>query len=319
GDDLSLTDAFADLNERTLVDTGVLVRTLELDQRIDIGRHLARAGAVDAVVGLDDDAFRIDVVDHAVTLGDNDRTGIACGDALHAGPDIGRFGTQKRNRLTLHVRAHESTVGVVILKERNERCRDRHELFRRDVHILDVGTVGGDEFTAMACGVPLVNEIALRVKLDIRLADDPFILFPRSEIERIWLELGLLPAALGDLAVRLFDIFQRGVLVRLKAGVAAVVDLNVFDNATVHDPAVRRFDKAVLIDPGKARKRRDKADVRAFRRLDRTDAAVVRRVDVADLKARTLTRKPARPKGRKAAFVRDLRQRVRLVHELRQL
>ena len=68
-----------------------------------------------------------------------------------------------------------------------------------------------------------------------------------------------------------------------------------------------------------ARQRRDQADVRAFRRLDRADAAVVRRVHVAHLEPGALARQPAGPEGREAPLVRDLRERVGLVHELRQL
>src|SRR5690606_6435153 len=47
--------------------------------------------------------------------------------------------------------------------------------------------------------------------------------------------------------------------------------------------------------------------------------AVVRRVDVADLEARALARETARPERGETTLVRDLRQRVRLVHELREL
>ena len=47
GNDLAFLDTLADLDDRTLVDTGVLVRTLELDQRVDVRRHLARDRAVD--------------------------------------------------------------------------------------------------------------------------------------------------------------------------------------------------------------------------------------------------------------------------------
>ena len=69
----------------------------------------------------------------------------------------------------------------------------------------------------------------------------------------------------------------------------------------------------------KQRERRDETDVRAFRRLDRADAAVVSRVHVADFEAGALTRQTTGPKGREAALVRDLRERVGLVHELREL
>ena len=43
----------------------------------------------------------------------------------------------ERHGLTLHVRAHERAVRVVVLEERHERGGDRHHLVRRDVHQLD--------------------------------------------------------------------------------------------------------------------------------------------------------------------------------------
>ena len=65
--------------------------------------------------------------------------------------------------------------------------------------------------------------------------------------------------------------------------------------------------------------RADQPDVRAFRRLDRAHAAVVRRVDVAHLDRRALAGQAARAERRQAAPVREARERVRLVHELREL
>ena len=65
--------------------------------------------------------------------------------------------------------------------------------------------------------------------------------------------------------------------------------------------------------------RRDQPDVRSFRRLNRADAPVVGGMDVTDFEAGALTRQAAWSECRQAALVRDLRQRVRLVHELRQL
>ena len=197
GDDLAFLDAFADSDDRPLVDTGVLVRTLEFDQRIDVGRHLTRDRAVDLMVGLDDDAFGIDEIDDAVAFCDDDRARIACGDLFHSGTDIRRFGTKKRNRLTLHVRTHQGPVGVVVLEERDQRCGDRNELFRRNVHILDVRTVGRNEFALLPGGVSLVDEIAFFIELDVRLADDPFVLFPRGLIERKRFEFGLFPSLLS--------------------------------------------------------------------------------------------------------------------------
>ena len=83
--------------------------------------------------------------------------------------------------------------------------------------------------------------------------------------------------------------------------------------------AVRALDEAVIVDARKARQRRDQTDVRTFRRFDRADTAVVRRVHVADFESGALAGQTAWSKGRQTPLVRDLRQRVGLIHELRKL
>ena len=193
-------------------------------------------------------------------------------------PTIGASRTQQRHGLTLHVRAHQRAVRVVVLEERDQRGRDRDDLLRRDVHELH----------------------ALR-----RLFD---VLFGVAAHDRVG----------RDLARRAVD---RRVGLRDDVLVFAIgreVDDLVGDDAVVHD-AVRRLDEAEPVDARIGRERADQADVRTFRRLDRTDAAVVRVVDVAHFEAGALARETARPERREAALVRQLGQRVRLVHELREL
>jgi len=77
-------------------------------------------------------------------------------------------------------------------------------------------------------------------------------------------------------------------VVDLRGGVARVEHAHLVGQRAVHHFAVRAFDKAVLVDTGKAGERRDQADVRTFRRFDRADAAVVCGVYVADFKAGAL-------------------------------
>ncbi len=85
------------------------------------------------------------------------------------------------------------------------------------------------------------------------------------------------------------------------------------------DLAVRRDQEAVLIDDGVHRQAGNQADVRAFRRLDRADAAVVRNVHVAHFEAGPLAVQAARAEGRQPPLVREHRERIRLVDDLRQL
>ena len=96
-------------------------------------------------------------------------------------------------------------------------------------------------------------------------------------------------------------------------------ELDVVGDLAVHDLAVRRLEEAVLVGAGEHGQRVDQADVRAFRRLDGADAAVMGRVHVAHFEAGALAGQAARAQGRDATLVRDFRQRVVLVHELRQL
>ena len=119
------------------------------------------------------------------------------------------------------------------------------------------------------------------------------------------------PALLVELRVRLRD----HVLAFLDR--RQVVDL--VGHLAVHHLAIRRLEEAVLVGARVQRQRVDQADVRAFRRLDRAHAAVVGRVHVAHFEAGALARQAARSQRRDAPLVRDLRQRVGLVHELRQL
>ena len=98
---------------------------------------------------------------------------------------------------------------------------------------------------------------------------------------------------------------------------AEAVDV-VGDLAALH-LAVGRDEEAVLVDLRVDAQRGDQADVRAFRRLDRADPAVVRDVDVAHFEAGPLAVQAAGSQRRQSTLVRQHRERVRLVDDLREL
>src|ERR1700674_1279622 len=102
--------------------------------------------------------------------------------------------------------------------------------------------------------------------------------------------------------------------------VAAITDRDLLlGKMSLLDHAVRRFDKPEFVDPRERAHRADETDVRTFRRFDRTNAAVMRRMHVADFESGAIAAQPAGPEGREPALVRQLRERIRLVHELREL
>ena len=76
---------------------------------------------------------------------------------LEAGADERRLGAQQRHRLALHVGAHQRAVGVVVLEERDQRRGHRHQLLRRDVHVVDAVALDGDELAAGAGDHPVVD------------------------------------------------------------------------------------------------------------------------------------------------------------------
>src|SRR6185436_16250694 len=160
--------------------------------------------------------------------------------------------------------------------------------------------------------------------------DGVALFIPRGEIERVRLgfgglkELLLLPAGgcrvfLRDAVVFLLLLALLDDLSEGEVGVAGLHHAVVIEHAAVLHLLVRRLDEAVLVDARIARERGDEADVRTFRRLDRADAAVVRRMDVADFESGALAGQTARSEGRQTPLVRDFGQRIRLIHELREL
>ncbi len=321
GEDVPLLQLLPHLDHRLLVDAGVLVGALELGQVVDIGAEVfVLLQPVPLPRNADDDPLRVDVIDRPLSLAEDHRARVLGGDLLHPGTHQRSLGPHQRHRLALHVRAHQRPVGVVVFQERDERRRHRHELLRRHVDELHLVALDEFEFAGHPRGDAVLDDPAVLGHLDVGLGDDPLVLLPGGQVEGMRLvirepDLLVAPELLERfLQLRLLDdLAELGV--RLSLGGDPE---EVHDHAVLHLP-VGRLDEPEFIDPRVARQRRDESDVRTFRRLDRADPPIVRRVDVAHLEPGALARQPARSEGREAPLVGDLRERVGLVHELRQL
>ena len=140
-------------------------------------------GAAALALVVDDDGVAGDVDDGAVALGQDHLTRVAGGAALDAGADERRGRPQQRDGLALHVGAHERAVGVVVLEERDERGRHRHDLLRRHVHVVDLVRVDERELTATGAHEhAVVDEPALVVDVGVRLRDDVAVLVVGGEV-----------------------------------------------------------------------------------------------------------------------------------------
>ena len=113
-------------------DARILVRALEALES-DVG--FAELAVVDDYV------LRVKFKHGAVVLGQHHVAGVGGAVGFDTGAYVGRFCSHQRHSLALHVGAHQSAVGIVVLKERDQRGGDRDDLFGGHVHHLDF--VGG--------------------------------------------------------------------------------------------------------------------------------------------------------------------------------
>ena len=200
----------------------------------------------------------------------------------------------QRHTLALHVGTHQSTVGVIVLQEGNETGGDGDNLLGGDVHVLHLAGVNLDELALGAGRDAALHEVpraVVAVQLVVGLGDHVVLLLVRRQVIHL---IGHDDLGVNHLAL-------------------LVLLLHVLDAAE------RCLDEAVLINAGIGAQRVDQTDVRTFRGLNRADTAVVRGMHVSHLEAGAVAVQTARAEGREAALVRQLSQRVDLVHELGKL
>ena len=121
--DLSFFDLVTHLDDRSLIEASTFVKSLVLLQMVD--------------VIADFDFHRIDVGNFASFASSYDHGTVGRNFSLEARADDGWLSHQQRNRLALHVGAHECAISVVMLQERNQTSGHTDHLTRRDVHVMD--------------------------------------------------------------------------------------------------------------------------------------------------------------------------------------
>src|SRR6266853_62617 len=232
-----------------LADASVLVRTLELDELIDVRAHFAAQHA--GVIGLHahDDALRVHLVHDAFALAQHHGAGIACRHAFHTGPDQRSLAANKRHGLALHVRTHQRAARVVVLEERDEAGGHRNKLLRRNVHVVDFFAALQHEVAGLPAVHEFRNNFQAFVELHVGLRHHVLVLFPSGKIEAVRFVDHLAPL---ELFVELFDAVALHDFASFEFAIAGVHDVNVVDDAPALDLAVRRLDEAVDVDARKA-------------------------------------------------------------------
>ncbi len=268
GYDVALDNTLTLGYERPLMQAGTLVAALELQKLILV--LYARVAGHDNPCGghIGDRAFLLDQYDYAR---------VESRLKLHTRRHNGRFRAKQRHGLTLHVRAHQSAVRVVVLKEGNHRGRDGDKLLWGYVDVVDL--LGGnlDDLVLKPCHeVRPCEPMGLGVDRLVRLSYNLAVLLVRRKVDDF----------VGDYVVLLVDY------------------------------AVRSFDEAVFVDARIGRKGVDKAYVGAFRGLNGTHSAIVGVVNVTHLEGGAVTIQAAGAECGKPALVCKLGQGVGLIHEL---
>ena len=266
---------FAQGHARHLVDAGVLVRTGVLGQVVDVDTCFTRIHLV--FVNFDNDTGSIHVLNGTATFSHGSNTGVNGNSTFHTGTNQRLISAQSRNRLTLHVRTHQCTVGVIVFQERDQGRTDGYHLLGGYVHVVNLVAAEQAGFAFATASYQVFYEVAFFIQVGVRL---------------------------GDNVVAFFDSRQ----------VVNFVSYNTVGHFTI-----RSLKEAVFVSLCVHGQRVDQTDVRTFRGFDWTYATVVSRVYVSNFEACTFTGQTAWAECGDTTFVRNLRQRVVLVHKLRQL
>src|SRR6266700_461866 len=95
---------------------------------------------------------------------------------LNTRPTHRRPWTQQRHRLTLHICTHQRTVHIIVLQERNKSRSHAHRLARRNIHIVHTIRALLGKLTLIAGQHPLLSKFIILCQLCIRLRNPEILL-----------------------------------------------------------------------------------------------------------------------------------------------
>ena len=154
---------------------------------------------------------------------------------------------QKRHCLPLHIRTHQGSVSIVILKKRNQVCGHANELFGTDVYIPDFFNWSEHKVPFISSTDTIWDDAVLIIYHHVGLGYMVFITLPSSQIEsvRTILSLRFLTLCTG---IGFFYLNQRIGFAYLEICRPRFQDLDIIDDPTFLDSSIRRFNKTVLVN-----------------------------------------------------------------------
>ncbi len=216
-----------------------------------------------------------------------------------------------------------------MFQEGDERRADADDLPGRNIHVIHPARRHNQKLLVVSHRDAVIGKLPQFIQRRVRLRDDVVVLVVGRQIHRVvgderhhrhFLDAGLRQLLRQRLVYHIAVLGDHVALLVLHVVAhRAPDDVLVIRRQELDDFSIRRLHKTVFVDPPIAGKTANQADVRAFRRLNRADAPVMAVVHVAHVEARALAPQTAGAERRQRALVRQFRQRVRLLHKLRQL
>ncbi len=253
-----------------LIDASALVGTCKFAQMIGV--------AVVAIIA-DDDFVTRHFFNRAIFLRDEHHTAIHGGFVFHACADEGCFRHEQWHGLTLHVGAHQGARSIIIFKEGDHACCDRHNLAWANVDEVNVFTWDLDDFSLVTNGDIFRLERVILVEGFSCLCDNEEVFLISGHVDNI-----------------ARDLMGHGI-----------------------DTAIRCFNEAILIDTRIGSERTDQTDVGTFRRFNGADTGIMAVVNVTNFKRSAVTIQTTRTECRQTTLMGQFCQGVGLIHELREL
>ena len=149
--------------------------------------------------GVDDDLVGRDAHHASATAGRNHSARVPSHLELKARAHKRRVGVEKRNRLPLHIRAHKSSVRVIMLQERDQGRSHRYELVWCHIHVVDVIGLKQRKVPPLPAEDKIVDEVAVWVQRCIGLGDSRLLLFVRRKPLDLVGDPAVLDLAVGSL------------------------------------------------------------------------------------------------------------------------
>ena len=201
--DLAFAHGVPFMHQNLLVDTGGGIGPHELADRVNpdtLFRVVLKSflGLRQLAVHRYDYLIAVYGGDFASFGSGHDRTGIARHALLKSGGNQRRFGDQQWHCLSLHVRPHQGTVGVVVFQEWNQRSGHRNELLRRHVHEVHFIRLHVDKLTTSPANHTLLGEHPLVIHRRVSLSDEISLFTIGCEIVNVSTHTTTLDFAIGS-------------------------------------------------------------------------------------------------------------------------